>query len=138
MISDLAECQGDDCQIVTAQFQYRNTDQPADQGSRDGTGNDADDKTHHITDTGRDENSRYDNSGKGTDTHEACLAEIQFAGNTDIEVQTESSHDIGCDRHQKRHEQTAQLTGSHQSLKNDIGSDHDRKRNRAAAYFFIK
>ena len=134
---DLTERQCDDCQIVTAQFQYRNTDQPAHDSSHQGTGGDAYDKPQQSADSRSFQQSGNNDSRKGANAHKAGLAKIQFTGNTDVQIQTDGGDGIRRYRHQQRREQTAQVAGCHHGLQQDICRDDDQIADRPRTQFRI-
>ena len=129
---DLAEGKRHDCQIVTAQTKHRDADEDARNACQHAADQHGDQHENRGIADLIPQRGDGNDTGKCADTHEACMAEAQLAGNADHQIQGERHDDVNADRNELAAQGAGQHADGVEKLRHDISRDHGRKGDQVA------
>ena len=136
-LDDLSKGQCDDGQVVTLQLQDRDADQKAEECRQRRAADHRDDQTRNAGCHSPCKNTGHTYCAESADTHKPCLPEVQFSGNTHIEVEADGGDHVTGDRNQQTGKQAGQTARFEHDLNDDVSDDHDRKGQHAPSLLFI-
>ena len=129
--NNLSESKRHDGKVIALQLQHRNGHQPAQKTCHQRSADDADQKHKRRSCNSVKIQRTCDNDRcKGAKRHKSSLTKIQLAGNTDVHVQTDRSHNITAHRNQKGRILPSQKAGGAHNAQRDIKCNDNRIGNR--------
>ena len=83
------------------------------------------------------QNAGHADPAESADAHKAGLAQIELARYADIEVKSDSSHDVTGDRYQETGEHTSEIAALYEDFNDDIGNDHNSEGYDPSSVLFV-